>query len=148
MSLTADQKQRCKTTFDFFDKNKNGSIDKTELREALNKLGDFSELDVTSILNEADVDKSGGIEFDEFCKFVAPRLLKVPPPANEIKAAFDKYDKNKDGFLGADEVISLARDLGFGAITIDQAKTMISIVDDNNDGKISFEEFKRLVINK
>ena len=59
------------------------------MREALNKLGNFSELDVTSILNEADVDKSGGIEFDEFCKFVAPRLLKVPPPANEIKAAFD-----------------------------------------------------------
>ena len=59
------------------------------MREALNKLGDFSEMDVTSILNEADVDKSGGIEFDEFCKFVAPRLLKVPPPANEIKAAFD-----------------------------------------------------------
>ncbi len=49
-----------------------------------------------------------------------------------------KYDKNHDGFLGADEVVLLAGDLGFGKVTLQQAKNMISIVDANSDGKIGF----------
>lgn len=50
-----------------------------------------------------------------------------------------KYDKNGDGFLGADEVVKLAADLGFGKVTLDQAKNMIAVVDKNGDGKIGFE---------
>ena len=44
---------------------------------------------VNAIMTEADADKSGTIDFDEFCKYVAPKLLKVPPPVESVKAAFD-----------------------------------------------------------
>ena len=50
-----------------------------------------------------------------------------------------KYDKNGDGFLGPDEVVLLAKDLGYGNITIPQAKRLIKHVDKNDDGKISFD---------
>ncbi len=78
-----------KHTFSYFDKNGDGQVDKKELKEALDKLGDFSPLEVQAILTEADADKSGTVDFDEFAKYVAPRLLKVPPPVADVKAAFD-----------------------------------------------------------
>lgn len=87
-ALSAEQKERLTTTFNFFDKDKSGSIDKAELDSALDKLGKFSKIQKAAIMNDADADKSGTIDFDEFSKFVAPRLLKVPPPVDDIKSAF------------------------------------------------------------
>lgn len=50
-----------------------------------------------------------------------------------------KYDKNGDGFLGPDEFILLAKDLGHGNLTIPQAKRLIKKIDKNGDGKVNFD---------
>ena len=49
------------------------------------------------------------------------------------------YDVIGDGLLGVDEVVRLANDLGFGSISGEQATSLISLVDDDGDGKINFE---------
>ena len=50
-----------------------------------------------------------------------------------------KYDKNGDGVLGADEVTQLAKDLGYAHVTAKVIKDLINSVDKNGDGVISFD---------
>ena len=45
---------------------------------------------------------------------------------------------NRDGHLGAEEVVKLISDLGCGKIDISQAENLISMVDDDGDRKISY----------
>jgi len=64
--------------FSMADRNGDGRLDEKELRYALRTLG-FSwlqEKQVNGILQRADLDKSGKIEFDEFMK-EAPKTLKT-----------------------------------------------------------------------
>jgi len=64
--------------FALMDKNRDGTLDKIELAGAFRALG-FSwlkEKQVEGILNRADVDKNGVIDFEEFAK-EAPRTLRT-----------------------------------------------------------------------
>ena len=66
-----------------------------------------------------------------------------------VKKAFEIYDVDKSGTLERDEVKKLLNDacgeLGADAITDDQLDAVISTVDDNNDGKISYDELFQII---
>ena len=66
-----------------------------------------------------------------------------------VKKAFEIYDVDKSGTLERDEVKKLLNDacgeLGADAITDEQLDAVISTVDENNDGKISFEELFQII---
>ena len=61
-----------------------------------------------------------------------------------VKKAFDLYDEDKSGFLEREEIKKLLNDacgeLGAPPITDQQLDEVIKTVDDNGDGKFSFEE--------
>ena len=85
-ALNDHQRDNCMKIFQYFDKNGSGTIDKKELKSALQKYGYVSHVSIEAILNEADEDKSGDISFDEFCKYIAPKLKQ--PPSDVIKTCF------------------------------------------------------------
>ena len=67
--------------------------------------------------------------------------------AEELKKAFEVMvgewivmDANKDGVVTREELTTLLKGLGEN-VTDDVVDEMIKIADDNNDGKIQFEEF-------
>ena len=60
--------------------------------------------------------------------------------AAELKKAFEVMDANKDGVVTKDELKTLLKGLGED-VTDDVVDEMIKIADENNDGKIEFEEF-------
>ena len=66
-----------------------------------------------------------------------------------MKKAFEIYDVDKSGTLERDEVKKLLNDacgeLGADAITDEQLDAVISTVDDNNDGKISYDELFQII---
>jgi uncharacterized membrane protein YphA (DoxX/SURF4 family) len=66
-----------KRLFETADKDKNGTVDREELREALLALGFVatSEKDIDKIMKKADMDKNEVIDFEEFKK-AAPAVLK------------------------------------------------------------------------
>jgi Ca2+-binding EF-hand superfamily protein len=49
-----------------------------------------------------------------------------------------------DGFLDAQEVFLMAREMGYKRLKLKHAKELIAKVDQDKDGKINFEEFKLL----
>merc|ERR1711862_185631 len=64
-----------------------------------------------------------------------------------VKKAFELYDTDKSGFLDREEIKKLLNDacaeLGAPAITDAQLDEVIKTVDDNGDGKFSFDESSR-----
>ena len=58
----------------------------------------------------------------------------------ELKKAFDVMDENKDGVVTREELKKLLSGLG-EEVDDSIVDEMISIADENNDGKVDFNEF-------
>ena len=67
--LSAEQIEELKKAFTVLDENKDGVISKDELAKLLGGLGeDVTDDVVTEMMNLADTDGDGKVNFDEFCK--------------------------------------------------------------------------------
>ena len=65
------KEQSMKQTFDMFDVDGNGCIDRDELISAFKILGEnLSNQDIDLLMELYDEDGNGTIEFDEFCKMM------------------------------------------------------------------------------
>lgn len=58
----------------------------------------------------------------------------------QLQEAFDKYDKDKSGFLDMDEVVKLASSLGAKA-SKKELEDLFKSIDSDHDNKLSFNEF-------
>ncbi len=64
--------------FTMFDKDGNGRIDKQELLEVFAEMGKvFSETDVQRMIDIADTDQSGALEYEEFIEIVMGSIGKI-----------------------------------------------------------------------
>jgi hypothetical protein len=80
---TAIGQQALKALFAIADKNKNGTIEEHELKEALLKLGfDLKEKQIKGVFERADADSNGAIDLEEWMR-EAPKTLRT----NLIKLA-------------------------------------------------------------
>ena len=69
MSLSADQAAELRKAFDVMDENKDGQVTKDELKKLLSGLGEeVTDEIVDEMINIADADGDGKVNFDEFCK--------------------------------------------------------------------------------
>ncbi len=59
---------------------------------------------------------------------------------DELRKAFDVMDENKDGQVTKDELKKLLQGLG-EEVTDEIVNEMISIADEDGDGKVNFTEF-------
>ena len=64
------------------------------------------------------------------------------PTRDEIKAFFDQHDDDRSGYLEKSEVPLLLKEIGLEGV---QAEQVMAAADENGDGKLSFEEFCKLV---
>ena len=102
-------------------------------------MGDLAaEEEVDRIMRIADADGSGEIDYSEF---VVSSINKRKLLSNEkLEAAFNLFDKDGSGSISANEIREV---LGVGK-NIDEKvwNDIITEVDGNGDGEISFIEFK------
>jgi len=142
-----EPKHKIQAHFKKLDKNNDGSLDLAELTTLLVEMG-FSErvakTDAKNIMAETDADKSGSIEFEEFAQIWQRKLLTVNE--NYIDAVFKVLDEDNNGQIEAAE---LAKVLGMeGKQNEEEIKSYISEVDTDNDGQLSYEEFKNAMLEK
>ncbi|XAR65202.1 hypothetical protein NMG60_11009228 [Bertholletia excelsa] len=71
------------------------------------------------------------------------------PSLGEVRAAFDVFDMNRDGFIDAGELQRVLRSLGLveEGSQVENCKRMISAFDENGDGLIDFSEFLKFMEN-
>lgn len=72
-------------------------------------------------------------------------LMKLRGTATlkDYKDAFDRLDTNKSGYIESSEVAKLLDDVYDGKAPEFEIQTFIKFFDQNNDGKISWDEFER-----
>ncbi|XP_010455773.1 PREDICTED: calcium-dependent protein kinase 21-like [Camelina sativa] len=137
-SLSEEEIKGLKTMFANIDTDKSGTITYEELKTGLTRLGSrLSETEVKQLMEAADVDGNGTIDYYEFISATMHRY-KLDRDEHVYKA-FQHFDKDNSGHITRDELESAMKEYGMG----DEAsiKEVISEVDTDNDGKINFEEF-------
>ena len=136
--VSAKQQAEYKQTFDMFDVDQSGRISSAELGKVMEQLGQHpSEADLHAMVSEVDVDGDGEINFEEFLTMMAK---KENSENDEIKAAFEIFDKNQDGFISPTELRTVMESLG-EVLTEADIDTMMKGADENGDGQVSFDEF-------
>ncbi|KAK8946342.1 Calcium-dependent protein kinase 2 [Platanthera zijinensis] len=137
-NLSEEEIKGLKQMFVNMDTDNSGSITYEELKTGLARLGSkLSEFEVKQLMDAADVDGNGTIDYIEFITATMHRH-KLEREEN-LYSAFQYFDKDSSGFITRDELETAMEEHGMSdASTI---KEIISEVDTDNDGKINYEEF-------
>ena len=144
--LSAELKAEYKQTFDMFDTDQSGRISSAELGNVMEQLGQTAnEADLHAMVSDVDTDGDGEINFEEFLMMMA---RKENTDNDEIRAAFEIFDKNQDGFISRTELRTVMESLGEEQLTEEDIDTMMKGADQNGDGQVSFEEFAAMMRGK
>ncbi|XP_074320051.1 calmodulin-like protein 3 [Silene latifolia] len=137
--------------FDMFDQNGDGQITTGELTMSLRNMGIFiPDTDLAQMINHIDVNGDGcvdGLEFESLYKLIMEKDGDNDlDEDNDIMEAFNIFDKNGDGFISVDELRSVLDSLGLSqGRNLEDFKLMIMKVDVDGDGRVSFNEFKKMM---
>ncbi|KAK7305712.1 hypothetical protein VNO77_43622 [Canavalia gladiata] len=126
--------------FNKFDKNGDGKISSTELKELMAALGSkTTSEEVRRMMAELDQNGDGYIDLKEFGDFHC-----AGGDSRELREAFELYDLDKNGLISAKELHSVMRRLG-EKCSLSDCRKMIGKVDADGDGNVNFEEFKKMM---
>ena len=128
--------------FKELDETGEGLLTIKELKKGYKKFftDDLSDKEFDEIMKNIDQDKSGQISIEEFLRATIKYENLISE--NNLKYAFEYFDKDHSGFLSRDEIKEV---LGLIDDSHESNKIINDIfkeVDLNGDGQISFEEFK------
>mmetsp|Transcript_96254 Transcript_96254/g.144130 ORF Transcript_96254/g.144130 Transcript_96254/m.144130 type:complete len:167 (-) Transcript_96254:12-512(-) len=142
--LTEELVSECSDAFDMFDADKSGEISYEEVGQMFEKLKtELSPDELRLMIQSVDLDKNGEISFEEFIVM----MVKAQDPSSEVLEAFAQFDTDNNGFIDAEELKAAMARSGT-EITAEEAKQMIANGDLDNDGRISFFEFKEMLEKK
>jgi len=138
--------------FKTYDRDGDGAIDKAELHKALtNYKFNFSDQEVDIIFAAGDIDGDGHVDFEEFMYLMCPSTAQIVKKfrdsyrtINEVKSAFRKYDKNRDGGLSKSELSRMMMSTGH-SFTDMEVDAIMNLGDKDGDGEIDLEEFMLLM---
>ena len=135
--------------FKEFDRNGDGSIDQSELVSALS--GSFTRQEVETIFAAADIDGNGEIDYEEFIALMCPSASDIIEKFRgkyqnlaEVRAAFQRFDKNGDGALSKEELTVALKSSGQSYSNV-EVDAIFSLGDVDGDGEITLEEFVSLM---
>jgi len=137
-NMTEEPEKEIKLHFSRLDKDGDGHLDLSELEVFLLDLGyapSVAKEEAKQMLENADLDNDKSIDFNEFKTIWQRKMLSQHD--GYIHRVFAVFDENGDGYIDATELQGVLGD-DFKSIV-----EMIKEVDENDDNKISFEEFKK-----
>ena len=123
--------------------NQDGKIVKEELFIFLKKFDNEENIEelVIKIFKNLDINNKGFITYKEF--IMASVNKKEFLNENNLKFSFSFFDIDKDGDITIDDLKNIFKEVNIDKdINLEEElKSLISEVDNNNNGKISFEKF-------
>ena len=152
-SIQLNQAHDAVKLFNQIDKNGDGKISKDELFNGLQPYKkDISDeqlrKQVDIIFNNIDSDHNGYLEYEEFVRAAIDKdhFLSV----NFLQFAFNYFDKDHDGEITLEEVKNkfFLSDKNRNSVKAqEQLQKSFNEIDINGDGKLSFEEFGKMMEN-
>ncbi|PON31677.1 Parvalbumin [Parasponia andersonii] len=137
-NLSEEDIHGLKQMFYNMDTDESGSITLEELKTGLSRLGsNLSESEIQQLMDAADVDGNGAINYFEFTNAAIHRHRLERDES--LYKAFRFFDKDGSGYITREELRQVMTQHGMGdEATIDG---ILDGVDVDKDGKISYEEF-------
>ncbi|KFK41774.1 hypothetical protein AALP_AA2G170500 [Arabis alpina] len=156
VTLSKEEEEEMRERFMVGDKDRNGFITEAEFRYVMTRDGSkITDDEVNNIIRGADVDGDGQLSYDEFVKlmikmdaegkYFATDVTLTKEEEEEMRGRFRSGDVNNDGFITAEELLYAVRKTG-AKITEADVKNAIGAVDDNGDGRLSYDEFVKYMM--
>ncbi|PKA61492.1 Calcium-dependent protein kinase 3 [Apostasia shenzhenica] len=124
--------------FKSIDIDNSGTITFDELKDGLTKLGSkLSESEVRQLMEAADVDGNGTIDYVEFV--TATMHMNRMERENRLYKAFLYFDEDRSGYITMDELKHVLEQ--YNMVDEKIIKNIIDEVDIDHDGKINYDEF-------
>ena len=139
--LTEEHLIEIKELFKRVDKDKDGIVSPDELQQVLESI--FTNVPahkISKIVSNADSNGDGKICYHEFYKILNRRSKK-----NKLLKAFKLFDANGDGKISHEELKEVLMQTG-GIVSEIELTKMISDVDKDGDGYLSYHEFLNIMI--
>ena len=124
------------------DINNTGDISYHNFSLALNKAGiKLKKKDLKDLFDRVDTSKDGSINFTEFISSMLFSYNLISETV--IRQTFSEFDADKNGFITQEEIINKFRKAR--KVTAED-EAWLNGVDLNGDGKISLEEFRKMIL--
>lgn len=150
--ISDDTIEKLREIFLSLDDDNSGTLSVEEIDEALIDLQveEPIRVEMRRLMHEIDVDGSGTVNYTEF---IAANISKKQYLQEQVcKAAFHIFDVNGDGFICKDDLANLLKsghqEEGFAGISVEEISEIMKEVDQNGDGRMSFEEFMALMADR
>jgi len=129
-----------KKAFAIFDKKATGFISLHNLGLIVRTLGfNPTEDEIDDLVNEADLDGSGTIDFIEFLQLM--NFFWKEEIDETIRNMFEVFDLNGSGTIDAEEFRFMMTEFGYEDFTEADSMEMLAIADIDGNGHIDIEEF-------
>nr|GEU98256.1 calcium-dependent protein kinase 26-like [Tanacetum cinerariifolium] len=141
--LSEEEIAGLKQMFEMIDTDNSGYITFEELKAGLKRFGStLKESEIYDLMQSADIDNSGTIDYEEF---VAATLhMNKVDRDDHLFAAFSYFDKDGSGYITLDELQQACKEFGLDDVHLEE---IIKEADQNNDGRIDYNEFVAMMHN-
>ncbi|XP_023294282.2 calcium-binding mitochondrial carrier protein SCaMC-2 isoform X1 [Lucilia cuprina] len=135
--LPHEDEERLENLFNQLDRDGNGRIDIHDLSEALREFG-LSSVYAEKFLEHSDQTQSGDVGLAEFVHYVREH-------EKNLRLQFSHLDKNRDGKVDLEELITAFKELGI-EVDMEEAKILLSRMDQDGSLNISFNEWRDFLL--
>eukprot|EP00758_Cryptobia_borreli_P000587 Tbor_TRINITY_DN1254_c0_g1::TRINITY_DN1254_c0_g1_i1::g.5731::m.5731/K02183/CALM; calmodulin len=146
--LSIEQIAQLKEAFSVFDKEGGGSISVQDLKDVFRNMGQSITIeDATRMIEEADLDANGVVDFPEFLTMIATdsQAYQITQnPNKEMMSLFSQYDLSHTGYITASNLQYIMGKMGC-RLTAEEADEMIREADVDGDGRLNFDDFRRIM---
>ena len=152
--LTKEQIEKMKNEFLQLDLDNDGTITVDELGNCLRSMRvklKLSEGEIKKTLKEIDKDGNGTIDLKEYMQNMKDKtnkdlIFRALCQRSFIRKEFHKFDADGSGFITRDELIEVIRSRIGMQLSTYQVDDLLKDNDENDDGKINYEEFVCLMM--
>ncbi|XP_022252197.1 calcium-binding protein E63-1-like isoform X2 [Limulus polyphemus] len=129
------------------DKNHDGRVNASELKAMLESLGILlTDNMIRRVLYQVNMRDDGLINEEEFMTWMARLQISMKDDVMEdLLAAFRVFDKDRNGFITRDE-LRVAMEMIGEPLSDLQLDELLKVTDVDNDGRINYEEFVRILL--
>ncbi|KAH7732320.1 myosin regulatory light chain [Aphelenchoides avenae] len=133
--------QEFKEAFGIMDQNKDGIIDKSDLRDLYATLGTVaSDTQIDNMLKEAP----GPINFTVFLTLFGERLTGTDPEQTVV-GAFQMFDKTDSGFISEDQLTKILKNKRGEPLTDEEIDAMYKGKPPISGGKVDYKAFAKQI---